>query len=261
MGGFFGKTTSGVVAGYRAARNDGLRAGPIRDAVVTGWRDKAERDRDSNDMRAAMDRAKRSGFIDPEVIEKSQETANLRIDQGARVVRLRVRYQPLDGDVLTTRVNAKNGGEGAGVKVVQETRTEFGTKRGNKSLNAFQKTEYDEAFDALQSTLGNNTVRSANTVFTNTAKTDAKLSNLVAAAKSARVAIEHAKRNRSQNGNDDMDLSHALANAEALVVKASLAVEASKLKQDTDLELMKLKEKVAAKRESMDEDEASTMEK
>ena len=89
MGGFFGKTTSGVVAGYRAARNDGLRAGPIRDAVVTGWRDKAERDRendrlgrdrDSNDMRAAMDRAKRSGFIDPEVIEKSQETANLRID-------------------------------------------------------------------------------------------------------------------------------------------------------------------------------------
>jgi hypothetical protein len=49
--------------------------------------------------------------------------------------------------------------------------------------------------------------------------------------------------------------------SEALVAKASLAVEASKLKQDTDLELMKLKEKVAAKRESMDEDEASTMEK
>lgn len=107
VGGFFGKTTSGVVAGYRAARSDGLRVGTIRDAVLGGWKEKALR----NKERDAKDR-ERSGIVPEGMVPSDLNvvTAPSPVDEGAKVVRLKVRYQPLD-PVELSKLAAMEGGE------------------------------------------------------------------------------------------------------------------------------------------------------
>ena len=75
------------------------------------------------------------------------------------------------------------------------------------------------------------------------ADADPKLSALVAAARSASLAIEQA---RSQSRNDT-DFSETLAQADALVAKAASAVRASAAKAETDRELEALKKSLAEK--------------
>ena len=110
MGGFFGKTAGGVVAGYRAARSDGLRLAPIRDAAVDGWRERGARyaARDEAKDREALVRLS-TGTLPATGLPPSDGELPLDAfdafvaDPGAGVVRLRVRYQPLDAEALGAR--------------------------------------------------------------------------------------------------------------------------------------------------------------
>ena len=110
VGGFFGKTAGGVVAGYRAARSDGLRLAPIRDAAVDGWRERGARyaARDEAKDREALVRLS-TGTLPATGLPPSDGELPLDAfdafvaDPGAGVVRLRVRYQPLDAEALGAR--------------------------------------------------------------------------------------------------------------------------------------------------------------
>ena len=110
VGGFFGKTAGGVVAGYRAARSDGLRLAPIRDAAVDGWRERGARyaARDEAKDREALVRLSTgtlpaTGLPPPDNELPSDAFDAFVADPGAGVVRLRVRYQPLDAEALGAR--------------------------------------------------------------------------------------------------------------------------------------------------------------
>jgi hypothetical protein len=110
VGGFFGKTAGGVVAGYRAARSDGLRLAPIRDAAVDGWRERGARyaARDEAKDREALVRLSTGTLpatgLPPSDGELPSDAFDAFVaDPGAGVVRLRVRYQPLDAEALGAR--------------------------------------------------------------------------------------------------------------------------------------------------------------
>ena len=110
VGGLWGKSASSVVSGYRAAREEGL--GGIRGGVVDGWREesarRAERDRERERERdAASARTKATQGTDgaePTTTRRSEP------EPTARLVRLRVRYQPLD-DALLADASADDGDE------------------------------------------------------------------------------------------------------------------------------------------------------
>jgi hypothetical protein len=123
VGGFFGKTAGGVVAGYRAVRSDGLRLAPIRDAAIDGWRERGKRDAkrfEAKDrealVRLSTEAAPATGLaaaevFDGEVFDADSSVASFAAaDPGAGVVRLRVRYQPLDAAALSARA-AKDAAE------------------------------------------------------------------------------------------------------------------------------------------------------
>ena len=115
VGGFFGKTAGGVVAGYRAVRSDGLRLAPIRDAAVDGWRARGRRDAarfEAKDrealVRLSTEAAPATGLAaadgDGAFFDADSDVASFAAaDPGAGVVRLRVRYQPLDAAALSAR--------------------------------------------------------------------------------------------------------------------------------------------------------------
>jgi len=121
VGGFFGKTAGGVVAGYRAVRSDGLRLAPIRDAAIDGWRERGKRDAkrfEAKDrealVRLSTEAAPATGLAatgdgDGEVFD-ADVASFAAADPGAGVVRLRVRYQPLDAAALSARA-AKDAAE------------------------------------------------------------------------------------------------------------------------------------------------------
>ena len=125
MGGFFGKTAGGVVAGYRAVRSDGLRLAPIRDAAVDGWRARGRRDAarfEAKDrealVRLSTGAAPATGLAaadgDGAFFDADSSVASFAAaDPGAGVVRLRVRYQPLDAAALA-RARGEGRGEGRG---------------------------------------------------------------------------------------------------------------------------------------------------
>ena len=104
------------MAGYRAVRSDGLRLAPIRDAAVGGWRERGRRDAarfEAKDREALVrlstgagaprrgspPRTAAGAFVDADSSVASFAAA----DPGAGVVRLRVRYQPLDAAALSAR--------------------------------------------------------------------------------------------------------------------------------------------------------------
>ena len=97
VGGLWGKSASGVVAGYRAARAEGL--GSVRGAVAEGWRGESRRRREALDKggssakemkaAAAEDGADLAAMIGPGGAGGGGGVAR-------RVVKLRVRYQALD---------------------------------------------------------------------------------------------------------------------------------------------------------------------
>ena len=119
MGGFFGKTAGGVVAGYRAVRSDGLRLAPIRDAAVDGWRARGRRDAarfEAKDrealVRLSTEAAPATGLAaadgDGAFFDADSSVASFAAaDPGAGVVRLRVRYQPLDAAALGARARRR----------------------------------------------------------------------------------------------------------------------------------------------------------
>ena len=122
VGGFFGKTAGGVVAGYRAVRSDGLRLAPIRDAAIDGWRERGKRDakrfeakdrealvRLSTEASSSATGLAATGDGDGEVFD-ADVASFAAADPGAGVVRLRVRYQPLDAAALSARA-AKDAAE------------------------------------------------------------------------------------------------------------------------------------------------------
>ena len=156
VGGFFGKTAGGVVAGYRAARSDGLRRAPIRDAAVDGWRARGEKAR----LKSARDEAKdREALVrlstgaapltsiagrtdgDGDGVPLSSLDA---ADPGAGAVRLRVRYQPLDAAALSARAAKEKARE-------QRKSEELENASFEATRRATRPTDATDATDALVS--------------------------------------------------------------------------------------------------------------
>ena len=125
-GGLFGKTAGGVAAGYRAARSDGLRLAPIRDAAVDGWRARGEASRGEASAGPPALAAGLAGAADGDAFALDEP------DPGAGAVHLRVRYQPLDAAAARTRETAKEVRD-ADARRARETRRIERTERTERT--------------------------------------------------------------------------------------------------------------------------------